>query len=208
MAFVILFVAIIWTANIEGRVFKAFEEELCNAYPVTVPVSAPGCNDKFVQNQGCYGQCFSKSGSDGLMTCKACWPTNIQKKNVTLDCRNGEKKVVQVPFVMYCQCMQRKCPTTVVDTDSPAVATTEQITQIEKEVVDDQKKRSREARRNARKGCKRKHSVKEQKQCLKRVKYCNKIKKKLQRSFKLQYVNKFFQSPFCRPLAQFYDAQF
>jgi len=155
MSPVIILVAIIWTVKVESQsateednVVESFENENCKTYSMNQSVSAPGCQKKYIENKACYGQCYSKSGIiGGLITCKACWPTKIHNKNVALDCDNGQKKIVKVAIVMYCQCRQRRCPSNI---NKIAVATTTKTTQVPKEEVDVKKKQTRDARRIAR----------------------------------------------------------
>lgn len=88
-------------------------EEKCEAVPYKQNISVAGCSSKLVDNKYCKGQCISgyvpENGVNGKYRCSSCQPHVTSTKAVSLECQNGESKVVQVEIFKECKCALTKC---------------------------------------------------------------------------------------------------
>lgn len=137
--------------------------EFCKTMKYNYSVTSEGCETKYIDNNACYGQCLSEYNT-GYMTCKACWPTDLRERNVTLKCKNNVMKIKTVKIVMFCQCTRRKCPeempgygqNTVQSTAQPVAPTTEQLREVIRKVLRRRRRRCKEKRSSAKRRCLRK----------------------------------------------------
>lgn len=107
----IFMICSLYTVVAEKTVTKR-KGDFCDTLPFNQTISADGCETKYMENNLCYGQCNSKYTPDfktGYIKCAACRPTNPTVRKITLKCKYGTKKVLDVQYFEFCQCLHRSC---------------------------------------------------------------------------------------------------
>ena len=88
------------------------QKESCQTKIFNQKITVPGCEEKIIQNNLCYGQCdssYTPGYMFGILKCSACRPTNPTTIKVSLGCTNGTELEVTVEAFQFCQCMHRSC---------------------------------------------------------------------------------------------------
>ena len=110
------FFTTVFTYKVEDNIIEKHDsnrgETFCSTGSFNQTILSPGCKNKIVLNNYCYGQCsstFLQKNNVNIFECSVCKPVAIQLKTVDLVCSKGMIKAMQYEYVKLCACKKNNC---------------------------------------------------------------------------------------------------